>query len=76
MGLLAGVLVAVEVGGPAGIGVAVSPDVPSVGIEGAPVTSGGVVGVVVGVAGVVVAGPGVTGQVDADVAGESGITAG
>jgi hypothetical protein len=78
-----GVPVTVDVGGSTGIGVAGSPDGSSVGVEDAPVTSGwvdGVVGVVVvvgvGVAGVVVVGPGVTAQVDADVASESGVTAG
>ena len=88
--MLAGAPVAVDVGVPAGIDVGVLSGVPSFGVEGAPVTSGcvagvtgivGVVGVgVVGVgvvgAGVVVAGPGVTAQVDADVAGESGVAVG
>ena len=80
IGVLAGVPVAVDAAGSAGIGAGV----PSAGVEGAPVTSGcevgvvGVVGVVggVGVAGAVVAGPGVTAQVEADVAGESGVAVG
>lgn len=75
-----GVLVAVDVGVPTGIGAAVPPDVSSVGAGGTPVTSGGVVGVAavvgVGVAGAAVVGPGVIAQVDADVAGESGAPAG
>jgi len=73
----------VDVGVSAGIDVGVLSGVPSFGVEGAPVTSGCVVGVVgiVGVVGVVgvgvvVAGPGVTAQVDADVAGESGVAVG
>jgi hypothetical protein len=74
------VLVAVDAGGSAGIGAAAPPDVSSVGAEDAPVTSGWVVGVAavvgVGVAGALVVGPGVTAQVDADVAGESGVTVG
>jgi hypothetical protein len=76
------VLVAVDVGVSTGIGVDVPPDGSSVGAEDAPVTFGWVVGVAavvgvgVGVAGAVVAGPGVIAQVDADVAGESGVAAG